>query len=121
MIAASIQARPLPRDTEEQLARFTDLLATAIANAESRTEVAASRARIVSAADNARRQIERDLHDGTQQRLVSLGLELRTVEKAVPSGMTEVKEQLSHVARGLAEALEDLQELARGIHPAVLA
>jgi signal transduction histidine kinase len=121
MIASSVQARPLPRDTEEQLARFTDLLATAIANAENRTELAASRARIVSAADDARRRIERNLHDGTQQRLVSLGLELRTAENSVPAHMAEVKGQLSDVARGLAEALEDLQEIARGIHPAVLA
>jgi signal transduction histidine kinase len=121
MIAASLQDKPLPRDTEEQLARFTDLLATAIANAEGRSELAASRARIVSAADDARRRIERDLHDGTQQRLVSLGLELRTAENTVPSDMTDVRTQLSDVARGLAEALEDLQEIARGIHPAVLA
>jgi signal transduction histidine kinase len=120
MTATSIDERPLPRDTEERLARFTDLLATAIANAESRSELAASRARIVSAADDARRRIERNLHDGTQQRLVSLGLELRTAENAVPSDMAEVKTQLSDVARGLAEALEDLQEIARGIHPAVL-
>jgi signal transduction histidine kinase len=120
MTATSIQERSLPRDTEERLARFTDLLATAIANAESRTELAASRARIVSAADDARQRIERDLHDGTQQRLVSLSLELRTVENKVPSDMTEVKAQLSDVARGLAEALEDLQGIARGIHPAVL-
>ncbi|MEY2433669.1 MAG: hypothetical protein QOC92_3394, partial [Acidimicrobiaceae bacterium] len=121
MIASSSQERPLPRDTEERLARFTDLLATSIANAESRTALAASRARIVSAADDARQRIERDLHDGTQQRLVSLGLELRTAENTVPADMTEVKAQLSVVARGLAEALEDLQEIARGIHPAALA
>jgi signal transduction histidine kinase len=121
MTATSTQQRPLPRDTETRLTRFTDLLATAIANAESRTELAASRARIVSASDEARRQIERDLHDGTQQRLVSLGLELRTAENAVPADMTDVKEQLSHIERGLAGALEELQELARGIHPAVLA
>jgi signal transduction histidine kinase len=121
MIAASIQERPLPRDTEEQLARFTDLLATAIANAEGRSELAASRVRVVTAADEARRRIERDLHDGTQQRLVSLSLELRTAETAVPPEMTDVRAQLAGVAQGLTEALEDLQEIARGIHPAVLA
>jgi signal transduction histidine kinase len=121
MTATSTQERPLPRDSEARLTHFTDLLATAIANAESRTELAASRARIVSAADDARRRIERDLHDGTQQRLVSLGLDLRTAENTVPSDMTEVRTQLSDVARGLAEVLENLQEIARGIHPAVLA
>jgi signal transduction histidine kinase len=121
MTATSTQERLLPRDSEARLTHFTDLLATAIANAESRTELAASRARIVSAADDARRRIERDLHDGTQQRLVSLGLDLRTAENTVPADMTEVRTQLSDVARGLAEVLENLQEIARGIHPAVLA
>jgi signal transduction histidine kinase len=121
MTVVSIHERPLPRDTEERLARFTDLLATAIANAESRTELAASRARVVSAADDGRRRIERDLHDGVQQRLVSLGLELRTAEDAVPPDLTDLKSRLSDVSLGLGEALDDLQEIARGIHPAVLA
>jgi signal transduction histidine kinase len=121
MSVVSIHEKPLPRDTEERLARFTDLLATAIANAESRTELAASRARVVSAADDGRRRIERDLHDGVQQRLVSLGLELRTAEDTVPPDLTDLKSQLSDVSLGLGEALDDLQEISRGIHPAVLA
>jgi signal transduction histidine kinase len=120
LIAASVQERPLPRDTEEQVSRFTDLLATGIANAESRRQLAASRARVVTAADDTRRRIERDLHDGTQQRLVSLGLELRAAEQAVPAEMTAIRGHLTGVADGLTEALEDLQEIARGIHPAVL-
>ncbi|MEY2424279.1 MAG: hypothetical protein QOI95_4346 [Acidimicrobiaceae bacterium] len=85
-----------------------------------RTELAASRTRVVTAADAARRRIERNLHDGTQQRLVSLGLELRSAEQAMPAGMTEVRAHLAGVALGLTQALEDLQEIARGIHPAVL-
>ena len=82
--AGSILEQPLPAETETRLASFTELMATAVANAESRAALAASRARIVAAADETRRQIERDLHDGTQQRLVSLMLELRAVEATEP-------------------------------------
>jgi signal transduction histidine kinase len=87
---------------------------------ESRNELAASRARIVAAADQARRRIERDLHDGTQQRLVSLVLDLREAETAVPPEMTELKALLAHVAHELGDATEELRELSRGIHPAIL-
>ncbi|MEY2458815.1 MAG: hypothetical protein QOG30_645, partial [Acidimicrobiaceae bacterium] len=120
MTATSTQDRSFPRDAEERLAHFTDLLATAIANAESRTELAASRARIVSAADDARRRIERDLHDGTQQRLVSLALDLRSAEAAVPPEMVQLRTQLSRVVKGLTGAVDDLREVSRGIHPAIL-
>jgi signal transduction histidine kinase len=88
---------------------------------ESRAELTASRARVVAAGDEARRRIERDLHDGTQQRLVSLGLELRATEAMVPAGSGELRAQLARTAEGLAGAMEDLQELSRGIHPAILA
>jgi signal transduction histidine kinase len=74
----------------------------------------------VAAADETRRRIERDLHDGAQQRLVSLALELRAAQSAVPSGQDELERQLSGVADGLAEAVENLQEISRGIHPAIL-
>jgi signal transduction histidine kinase len=87
---------------------------------ESRDELAASRARIVAAADQARRRIERDLHDGTQQRLVSLVLDLRAAEAAVPPEMTELRARLAHVARELGDATDELRELSRGIHPAIL-
>jgi signal transduction histidine kinase len=87
----------------------------------SRAELAASRARIVTAADQTRRRIERDLHDGVQQRLVSLLLTQRTVQAMVPPGLSELQTQLSEVADGLAGALKELQEIARGIHPAILA
>jgi signal transduction histidine kinase len=100
---------------------FTDLVATAIANAESRGELAASRARIVNAADEVRRGIERDLHDGTQQRLVSLGLELRSVLVAVPPDLDELRGALSRIAESLADVQQELIEMARGIHPAILA
>ncbi len=110
----------LPFGTEERLEKFTELLATAIANADSRSEVAASRRRIVAASDEARRRIERDLHDGTQQRLVSLGLAARTAEADVRAGRGDPGAYLARIAAGLADAVAELQELSRGIHPAIL-
>ena len=110
----------LPPDAESRLEKFTELMATAIANAENRSELAASRKRLVAASDEARRRIERDLHDGTQQRLVSLALAVRAAEAEVPAQSVEVRAELSRIAAGLGEAVEDLQELSRGIHPAVL-
>jgi len=86
----------------------------------SREELAASRARIVAAGDQARRRIERDLHDGTQQRLVSVMLDLRAAEAAAPPELPELRAQLARVADGLAGALDDLREISRGIHPAIL-
>lgn len=86
----------------------------------SRAELAESRARVVAASDETRRRIERDLHDGTQQRLVSLALELRAAENGVPPALQEVRAQLSATAQGLNEVVTDLQELSRGIHPAIL-
>ena len=111
---------PLPPGTEARLASFTELVATAIANAESSAELAASRRRIVAASDDARRRIERNLHDGTQQRLVSLGLAVRAAEANLAPERKDVQDQLSRVAIGLADAVEDLQEISRGIHPVIL-
>jgi signal transduction histidine kinase len=88
--------------------------------ADYRAELAAAKARIVAAADEARRSIERDLHDGLQQRLVSLALEARQAEASVPAGQQELKSELARIADGLAEALDNIREMARGIHPAVL-
>jgi PAS domain S-box-containing protein len=85
-------------------------------------ELRASRARIVEAADAARSRIERDLHDGAQQRLVALSLALRAARTAAARGDARgADSRLGAVERELAEALEELRELARGIHPAVLA
>jgi signal transduction histidine kinase len=105
---------------ERRLADFTELLATAIANAESKSELSASRRRIVAASDEARRRIERDLHDGTQQRLVSLGLAVRAAEANLPLERDDLRAELASVASGLVAAVEDLQEISRGIHPAIL-
>jgi signal transduction histidine kinase len=102
------------------MAGFTELIGTAIANADSRAQLTASRARIVAAADDARRRIERDLHDGTQQRLVAISLTLRLAQATVPADLSELRSQLGRVTDELTEATEELRELARGIHPAIL-
>jgi signal transduction histidine kinase len=121
MIAWSVSG-PLPGDTEGRLAGFTELVATAIANAEAQAALTDSRARIVAAADTARRRIERDLHDGAQQRLVSLALHLRgSVQQAVPPGADRLTAELDRVAAELGEVLDELREIARGLHPAALA
>ena len=114
------QSELLPLDTEARVGDFADLVATAIANAQAHAELTASRARIVAAADHARRRIERDLHDGAQQRLISLGLELRTVEASVPPDLLPLKERISDLVTTVAGVSNDLQELSRGIHPAIL-
>jgi signal transduction histidine kinase len=120
MVLAS-RAGPLPAGTEARLAGFTELAATAIANAEAQAALTASRERIVATADATRRRIERNLHDGAQQRLVSLTLTLRAAEAAAPAGTGELVQQLDEVAAGLDGVLADLREIARGLHPAILA
>jgi signal transduction histidine kinase len=120
VIVGSTRPGPMPPDTEERVGDFADLVATAIANAETRAELKASRARIVVASDQARRRFERDLHDGAQQRIVALGLGLRTVEASVPQENQAVRKQLDNVINGLADLYTNLQELSRGIHPAIL-
>jgi signal transduction histidine kinase len=109
--------QPLSPDTEARLASFTELVATAIANADSRAQLLASRARIVAAADETRRRIERDLHDGTQQQLVSLILDLRAVQAAVP---LEQQGSLSRIAERVADVFDQVREISHGIHPAIL-
>jgi signal transduction histidine kinase len=120
MIVGS-HAEPLPAGTEARLAGFTELAATAIANAEAQAALTASRARVVAAADATRRRIERDLHDGVQQRLVSLGLDLRAAQAAAKEEAGELGQKLDEVAAGLDCVLEELREIARGLHPGILA
>jgi signal transduction histidine kinase len=120
VVTALTRRGPFPSDTADRMADFTELVATAVGNAESRAELAASRTRIVAAADEARRRIERDLHDGTQQRLVSLGLKLRLVQSMVPAELPELETDIGRVADELNGVVEDLREIARGIHPAIL-
>jgi signal transduction histidine kinase len=111
-------------DTQEAVRllaeRFSELVATAIANAESRSELAASRRRIVAVADEARHRIERNLHDGTQQRLASLALAVRAAEADVPHDWHNIRSELSQIATGLTDAVVELQEITRGGRPASL-
>jgi signal transduction histidine kinase len=110
----------MPPDTEARMADFVDLVTTSIANAATRDELLASRARIVAAADDARRRIERDLHDGAQQRLVALGLELRAAEAYVPAELQPLKEQIAGLVTTVAGVSAEVQEISRGLHPAIL-
>jgi signal transduction histidine kinase len=121
MAVASARAEPLSSVTEARLAGFTELVGTAIANAEAQAALAGSRTRIVAAADTARRRIERDLHDGAQQRLVSLALQVRAAQAAAPPEVGELAARLDPVVDELTGVLEELREIARGLHPAALA
>jgi signal transduction histidine kinase len=120
-IFVATRTTALPGNAAEQMADFSELIATAIRNAENQAELKASRARIVAAGDETRRRIERNLHDGAQQRLVSLGLNVRAVQAAVPPEHDELRAELSQVADGLVSVLDELRELSRGLHPAILA
>jgi signal transduction histidine kinase len=119
-IVVTSETELLPLDAQDRLEKFTNLVTTAIGNAETRAELTASRARIVAASDDARLRIERDLHDGAQQRLVSLGLELRTAAEGVPAELPELDARLGRVADEIDGVIDDLREMSRGIHPAVL-
>jgi signal transduction histidine kinase len=122
MTVSTTRAEPLPADTEARLAGFTELVATAIGNAEAQAALTASRARIVATADTTRRRFERDLHDGVQQRLVSLALHLRgPVRAEVPPEADKLTAQLDGIAAEIGGVLDELRELARGLHPAALA
>ena len=109
-----------PAGIEERLEKFTSLVAVALANAEAREELTASRARIVQAGDTERRRLERNLHDGAQQRLVTLALHLRIAESRLADDTAAAAELIAEACDELALALEELRELARGIHPAIL-
>ena len=104
----------------EGLGKFTNLVAVALANAEAREQLTASRARIVQAGDSERRRLERNLHDGAQQRLVSLALGLRLAQAKLPGDPEAANALLENASAELALGLEELRELARGIHPAIL-
>jgi signal transduction histidine kinase len=120
VLVTSTRPERLPGQTEARLVGFTELVGTAIANADSRAQLTASRARIIAAADDARRRIERDLHDGTQQRLITLSFAVRRAQAMVPAELPQLQTQLGGVADELREAIDELRELARGIHPAIL-
>lgn len=119
LLAITSQQATLPSDPEQRLAELAELVATAVGNEQRQAELIASRARLVAASDEARRRIERDLHDGAQQYLVTLMLRLRSVVE-MPVLLPEVRTELEDIAAELAGVLDDLRELSRGIHPAIL-
>jgi signal transduction histidine kinase len=112
--------RPFPPDTESRLEDFTELVATAISNIEARAELAASRARIVAAADAERRRVVRDLHDGTQQRLVHTIITLKQARRALQNEEEDLPAFLTEALDQAEQATAELRELAHGILPAVL-
>jgi signal transduction histidine kinase len=120
IVASSGQPHSFRQGTEQRVASFAELVANALANADAREQLARSRTRIVEATDAARRRLERNLHDGAQQRLVSLALILREAESKLDEDPDAVRWRLSEAREELTLAIDELRELARGIHPAVL-
>jgi signal transduction histidine kinase len=119
IMATSELAHAFPPATEGRISSFAELVTAALANVDAREQLAASRARIVEAADAARQRLERDLHDGAQQRLVSLALGLRRLESSLEPNSAAIRE-LAVARAELDAALGELRELARGIHPSIL-
>jgi signal transduction histidine kinase len=111
---------PLPSDSEHRLGAFCELVSLAVASAQARADLIASRARLVKAGDEQRRRFERNLHDGAQQRLVSVALMLRLAQAQLSEDQTGTSELLDEVSRELTTGLEELREIARGLHPAIL-
>jgi PAS domain S-box-containing protein len=120
VMVSTVEARPFPAGSEQRIADFGELVGLALANAEAREALAASRARIVEAADAERWRIERNLHDGAQQQLIALSLMLRRAEALLAEGDPDAPALVRRAGDALADALAELRELARGIHPAVL-
>jgi signal transduction histidine kinase len=120
LVALRSGAEPFPPEAEIHLRSFGDLAAQSIANARAQADLRASRARIVRAADEARAKLERNLHDGAQQRLVSVSLSLQVAMAKLPDAPEEARTIVAGAADELALALAELRDLARGIHPAVL-
>ena len=120
LAAATRSDARLPDDLETRLCDFADLVAQRLANADAHEQLAASRARIVEAGDAERRRLERNLHDGAQQRLVSVAVDLRLAGVLIEKDPAGARKVLDGAQEQLAKGLEELRELARGIHPAVL-
>jgi len=120
LVAAAARDAPFPDGAERRLTDFADLVAQALANADAYRKLADSRARIVEATDNERRRLERNLHDGAQQRLVTLALQLRLIKAALSGDPTAAESLVGEAGDELGQALSELRELAQGIHPAVL-
>ena len=120
LVGASASVEPLPEGLERRLCDFADLVGQALANADARERLAASRAELVEVGDAERRRLERNLHDGAQQRLVSVVLELKMVSAKFEEDPGSARKLLSAAQEDLAQGLDELRELARGIHPVIL-
>jgi PAS domain S-box-containing protein len=120
LIASSRGSDELLEGAERRLADFAELVAQSLSNADAYDTLAASRARIVEAGDAERRRLERNLHDGAQQRLVTLALQLRLLDRQITADPAGARDDLAAARQELVHALEELRELARGIHPAIL-
>jgi signal transduction histidine kinase len=119
-VVAGTEREQFPPDAEQRMAEFTELAGTAIANAESRSELTASRARVVAASDDTRRQIERDLHDGAQQRLVHTVVTLKLARRAFRTDDDAARALVAEALDHAEQATVELRELVQGILPPVL-
>src|SRR5262249_14221422 len=120
MCAFSRIGTELPPGMERRLGDFAALVATAISNTANRSELIASRARIVAAGDEARRKIERNLHDGTQQRLIALGLDIAALRASVAHGEGDLDASLERLEGEVEDVLGEVREVSRGLHPGLL-
>jgi signal transduction histidine kinase len=120
LIAGTDSDTLLPTGAEQRVASFAELIATAVADATTRSELIASRARIIAAGDEARRRVERNLHDGAQQRLVSLGFDLQALQAGLPPEQVNDRAELERIQGEIDAVLEELRELSQGLHPALL-
>jgi len=120
LVVGTFEPEPFPDDTEERLLAFAELASVAIAGAHAREQLLASRARLVQAADDERRKVERNLHDGAQQRLVTLSIALRLARTLLEQDPERAAELLDGAIADAAQANEELREIARGLHPALL-
>ena len=120
VVISGVEVRAFPSGDEHRVAGFTELVAQALANAEAREQLTASRARVVAAGDAERRRLERNLHDGAQQRFVGVALSLRLLDRLIDDDQAQAHAALSSVVEELTQGLAELRELARGLHPAVL-
>jgi PAS domain S-box-containing protein len=120
LIVTTVSPQPLPAGTEPRLARFADLIGTAVSNATARAELIASRARMVTASDATRRRVTRDLHDGAQQHLVSTIINLQLAQQSWSSAPERAREYLDLALRDAGSGINGLREIAAGIHPAIL-
>jgi signal transduction histidine kinase len=120
IVAAYRGSDPPPEETEQRMAAFVELLSSAIAQAEIHAELMESQTRLVAESDSLRRRIECDLHEGPQEHLNALALQLRAVEARVPPTEESLKRELSRIARHLGKVNAELQDISRALHPAML-